>query len=105
MSEKMKNCWEIKNCGRQKGGGKVMEFGECIAARENLGHSCWAIAGTLCGDKVQGTFAEKEKICIQCIVYEQYNRLIGGEGKRIAKEFPEENIKYNAMLLNRFKNK
>ncbi len=41
------NCWEIMKCGRQKGGKKVNELGECIASKEGMGHSCWAVAGTL----------------------------------------------------------
>ncbi|OIP23129.1 hypothetical protein AUK22_10000 [bacterium CG2_30_54_10] len=53
----MKNCWEIKKCGRETGGPKSKELGVCVAAREELGHSCWMIAGTLCGGAVQGSVA------------------------------------------------
>ena len=35
----------------------------------NAGRACWAIAGTFCGGKVQGTFAEKEKSCLACAFY------------------------------------
>lgn len=101
----MKNCWEFKNCGREKGGQKVDELGECIASIEGLGHSCWAIAGTLCGGAVQGSVAQKEKNCMACEVYKLYHRLIGTEGKRIATELPEEQEKYNAMLRDRTKRK
>ena len=59
MGERLENCWEILNCGRERGGPNVMELGECIAAKQGLGHSCWAIAGTLCGGTVQGRGAEK----------------------------------------------
>ena len=60
------NCWEFKKCGRQPGGAKTQELGECPASTnvkadgmnsgKNGGRSCWAIAGTLCGGKVQGSF-------------------------------------------------
>lgn len=75
-----KNCWEYKNCGRQPGGAKVLEFGVCAASLEtrvsginsgtNGGRACWAITGTLCGGKVQGTFASKLANCMQCEFYQ-----------------------------------
>ncbi|MCL7489018.1 MAG: hypothetical protein M8357_12695 [Desulfobulbaceae bacterium] len=74
-----KNCWEYKQCGRQPGGVKAGELGICPAADENAaegincgskgGRSCWALAGTLCGGKVQGTFASKLANCMQCDFY------------------------------------
>ena len=73
------NCWEFKECGRETGGENVAEFGVCPAYEEarlngvhggrNAGRSCWVIAGTFCGDKVQGTFAQKEKTCLVCDFY------------------------------------
>lgn len=70
------NCWELKKCGREPNGEKVREFGVCPAATDasangsnggiNGGRICWAIAGTFCGGKVQGTFAQKEVVCIAC---------------------------------------
>jgi hypothetical protein len=70
------NCWEHKKCGRQPGGPKVAELGVCAAATSaradgmNHGHmggrACWVIAGTLCGGKVQGTFAAKLPNCMAC---------------------------------------
>lgn len=55
------NCWEWKKCGRQEGGAKVAELGVCPAAGAdridgancglNGGRACWALAGTLCGEK------------------------------------------------------
>lgn len=70
------NCWEYKKCGREPGGAKVKELGVCPVFTEkrtdnlncgkNGGRACWAIAGTLCGDKVQGTFAFKLSTCLQC---------------------------------------
>ena len=70
------NCWEFKKCGREPGGAKVSELGVCPAtidsssdglnSGENGGRICWAVAGTFCGGKVQGTFAEKQVSCMIC---------------------------------------
>jgi hypothetical protein len=32
--------------------------------KDNAGRICWAIAGTFCGDKVQGDFAQKSVSCM-----------------------------------------
>ncbi len=74
-----KNCWEYKGCGRERGGKKAHELGVCPAAtNEELdtvhdgtmaGRACWVIAGSLCGGKVQGTFAEKLTNCLRCDFY------------------------------------
>jgi hypothetical protein len=74
------NCWEFKKCGREPGGTKVQELGVCAAATEkktdgmnggkNGGRACWAIAGTLCGDAVQGEFAAKYGNCMKCEFYQ-----------------------------------
>lgn len=73
------NCWEFKKCGRELNGAHEVEFGICPAYEErrlhgihgglNGGRACWAIAGTMCGGKVQGTYAEKEKNCLVCDFY------------------------------------
>jgi hypothetical protein len=73
------NCWEILQCGREEGGTKVEELGRCLATKDGLGNGvnagkcsgriCWAIAGTLCGGEVQGTFAKKRKSCLLCPMY------------------------------------
>ena len=75
------NCWEWKKCGRQPGGEKVKELGVCPAAAEsrvngvhaglNAGRACWAVAGTLCGGQVQGTFAAKLPNCMRCDFYQR----------------------------------
>lgn len=74
------NCWEFKKCGREEGGAKAGELGVCPAASltcidgtnrgKNGGRACWAIAGTLCGGKVQGTFADKHMNCMECDFFE-----------------------------------
>jgi coenzyme F420-reducing hydrogenase beta subunit len=76
----IQNCWEYKKCGREIGGTKTKELGECPAATatkgnglnrgKNGGRACWAIAGTLCGGKVQGSFAMKVSNCLQCEFYQ-----------------------------------
>lgn len=75
------NCWEFKRCGRQAGGAKAGELGVCKAAAEtrahglndgvNGGRACWALAGTLCGGVVQGSFASKISNCMACDFYKQ----------------------------------
>jgi methyl-accepting chemotaxis protein len=72
QDDRRPNCWEVKNCGRQEGGPKVAEFGVC-PAYPNHGHSCAALDGTLCGGKVQGTFADKLRNCIRCNFYNSEN--------------------------------
>ena len=86
------NCWEFKKCGRQPGGAKASELGVCAAASErrlgganggtNGGRVCWYVAGTLCGGKVQGTFATKLTNCMQC---EFYKSVLQEEGVGVAK--------------------
>ncbi|MBU0729070.1 MAG: hypothetical protein KKE17_01255 [Proteobacteria bacterium] len=76
MSKKKLNCWEFKKCGREPGGENVITLGVCPASTEksmdgihrgdNAGRSCWIIAGTYCGGKVQGNFAAKLENCTKC---------------------------------------
>ena len=82
------NCWQFKKCGRQIGGEKFGELGACPAATEEAadgincgnkgGRTCWALAGTLCGGKVQGIFATKLSNCMQC---DFYRLVLDEEGK------------------------
>lgn len=70
------NCWEYKKCGREPGGINFKTLGVCPAATEirvnglnggkNGGRACWALTGTLCEGKIQGTFAAKLGSCIKC---------------------------------------
>jgi hypothetical protein len=74
-----KNCWQFKNCGREPGGVKTAELGICSATiyeqyngknnGKNAGRYCWKVAGTLCGGKVQGTYAQKLMNCVACDFY------------------------------------
>jgi hypothetical protein len=73
------NCWEVKRCGREPGGSKTRDLGVCPAATNTKatglnrgsygGRACWAIGGTLCGGKVQGSFASKMVSCMECEFY------------------------------------
>jgi hypothetical protein len=83
------NCWEIKKCGREKGGKMSAEMGVCPAADDsacnginsgkNGGRICWAVAGTFCGGKVQGDFAQKSVSCMSCEVFKQVKSEEGSE--------------------------
>ena len=77
------NCWEFKKCGREPGGAKARELGICPATQADLssvnggtraGRICWAVAGTLCGGKIQGTFAQKAVNCMVCEFYQTVKR-------------------------------
>jgi hypothetical protein len=73
------NCWEHKNCGREPEGINAFELGVCPATVEksldgthggkNAGRACWAVGGSMCGGKVQGTFAQKYGNCVICDFY------------------------------------
>ena len=103
MGTGLLNCWEIKKCGRQKAGKKVYKLGECIASKEGMGHSCWAVSGTLCFGKIQGTFAEKIDFCTSCEVYHLYNRSSGKLGKLVQTMYPEEDAQYKDIILKLYK--
>ncbi len=94
----LKNCWELKSCGREKGGAKSAELGVCPAYPE-FGHSCWGILRTLCGDKVQGTFAEeKRRNCVVCSVYQLFNRNTGELREEVKSAYPVEMKKFDEIL-------
>jgi hypothetical protein len=86
--EKKANCWEVMNCGREPGGKNVPEMGICPASVEtrldginggkNGGRSCWAITGTLCEGKVQGSYAVKMESCLFCDFYKRVSEEEGG---------------------------
>jgi hypothetical protein len=80
---KKRNCWEIKQCGREPGGSKAY-LGICPSAVEsaldgahggtNAGRSCWVVAGTQCGGQEQGTFAHKYHNCEKCDFYQMVKK-------------------------------
>lgn len=82
------NCWEFKKCGREVNGSNIHELGICPSALQDKGNGihdginggriCWAVAGTLCQGRVQGSFAAKIKDCGQC---DFYARVSAEEGR------------------------
>ncbi len=92
MPQERQNCWEHMNCEREPGGGKAAELGICPAADDtsfdrinsgrNAGRICWAVAGTFCGGKVQGAFAEKRISCISCDFFEKVQKEEGDTNSR-----------------------
>jgi len=70
------NCWEFMHCERQPGGRKEKELGTCPVTIEReldgahggigAGRACWAVVGSFCGGKIQGTYAAKLKDCSKC---------------------------------------
>jgi CRP-like cAMP-binding protein len=79
MERERQNCWEYMKCGRQPEGDKVAELGICAAATDTSydgihsgkcgGRICWAVAGTFCGGRAQGSFVDKRGTCLNCDFY------------------------------------
>jgi hypothetical protein len=90
------NCWEFKKCGREENGSRCKELGVCPAYSENridglhngknAGRACWAVAGTLCGNKVQGGFGQKVIECMNCEFYKKVWKEEQGEGYKSPSE-------------------
>jgi hypothetical protein len=66
------NCWAFTKCGREGGGIRSKELGVCPVWPGN-GKQCARVAGTLCGGRVQGTFAKKLGDCHRCDFYQSVN--------------------------------
>ncbi|MHA2280507.1 MAG: two-CW domain-containing protein [Promethearchaeota archaeon] len=90
-----KNCWEVMGCEWQPEGMKIEELGVCpsvvdrrfdgIHNGKNAGRTCWMIAGTLCGGKVQGNYAQKYQSCIECGFYKLVKKEEGLEFKMLVR--------------------
>jgi hypothetical protein len=97
---KRMNCWEVKACGRQPGGENTEALGVCPAALSGKwdgvnqgdrgGRFCWAVAGTFCGGKVQGTFAKKFVDCLTCVFLKQVQEEEGREFKLTLQDAEDE---------------
>ncbi len=95
------NCWEFKKCGREPGGAKVNELGVCPSTVEiklhgthggkKAGRACWIVAGSFCGGKVQGSFAQKYGNCVKCDFFQK------------VKEEEKENYELSATLLSKLR--
>lgn len=57
-------CWEFMQCGRDK------DNSVKCPAYPHFGRACWAVAGTLCTGKIQGTFAQKIDDCRKCAFFQ-----------------------------------
>lgn len=87
---KKQNCWEYTKCGRGPEGEKVTELGTCPASQpgegeglnggKDRGRICWAVAGSYCGEHVQGTFAQKLDNCMTC---EFFTGVLAEEGDNL----------------------
>ncbi len=76
MVKKRLNCWEYHGCGREPGGKNIKDSGVCPVASDKTfdginsgkcaGRFCWAVAGTFCYGKHQGSYVEKQASCQSC---------------------------------------
>lgn len=83
------NCWEFFACAREPNGARVCELGICPATTDtrcdginggkNGGRLCWCVTGTLCGGKVQGSFARKKMTCFECSFLQRVRQEQGNE--------------------------
>ena len=81
MTSAKVNCWEHLQCGREPGGPRSGEFGPCPAATDtgcdgmndgrNAGRFCWAVPGTMCSGKIDGTYEEKIADCQDCSFFQR----------------------------------
>jgi hypothetical protein len=72
------NCWEVMKCGREDCPAMTSAGADGVHQGKNAGRACWAVTGTLCHGQVQGIFAAKLGLCMQCKFYQQ---VITEEGK------------------------
>ena len=78
------NCWEFQKCGREPGGARIKGDGLCPSATEtsanginggkNAGRICWAIAGTLSNEKIEGTLAREKFSCLNCDFFKSVSK-------------------------------
>ncbi|MFZ2198778.1 MAG: ATP-binding protein [Thermodesulfovibrionales bacterium] len=68
-----RKCWEYMKCGRDK------DCSMKCPAYPNFGRICWAVAGTFCEGKIQGTFAQKYEDCKKCEFYQKMRKQTAGQ--------------------------
>jgi hypothetical protein len=86
-TKRLPNCWEFKQCGRERGGIRAERLGVCPAATEaqfsgtnrgiNAGRYCWRVAGTFCEGQVDGFFATGLLSCAHCDFYQSVQEAEG----------------------------
>lgn len=82
MVSHKRNCWEFMNCGRNIAGSINESVCPAVGAESldgahgglNGGRACWVVAGTFCGGRVQGMYAEKYRDCMGCDFYKAVRR-------------------------------
>ena len=74
----MKRCWEYKKCGNEN----------CVVYKNYkdsaLVPHCWYVAGTLCGGKVQGEYAQKIGNCCKCEYFNYIKELTALKKQTVA---------------------
>ena len=79
-------CREFKNCGWEPWGTKLpnwayaplpQRYPRTVSMGQLRGPCLLVLAGTLCGKKVQGTFASKLANCLQCEFYRKVRDEVG----------------------------
>ncbi len=87
---KAMNCWEFRNCGREKGGLMVPILGECPVASllkfdglndgVGAGRACWMVGDSEC----QRTCLKGRRTCYDC---EFYKRVVFEQDKQVRFKF------------------
>ena len=65
------NCWESLKCAKETCPAHSEKRLDGVHGGTNAGRACWAVAGTRCGGKVQGNYAQKLGNCMRCDFYQQ----------------------------------
>jgi hypothetical protein len=70
------NCWEVKQCGQERGGINAEKKGVCPVADEisahglndgiNGGRICWVVADVSCKQKISCLNTQMEDPCFSC---------------------------------------
>lgn len=77
MGTAKKNCWDHHGCHKESCAAHSETRLHGVHGGHNAGRSCWAVAGTRCGGKVQGDYAQKIGNCMKCDFYQS---VAGEEG-------------------------
>lgn len=64
-----KNCWEVMVCVSEECPAHSEKRLNGVHGGVNAGRTCWVVAGTRCGGKVQGNHAQKIGNCMKCDFY------------------------------------
>ncbi len=91
-------------CRKNVSGFTSDEFGVCPAVTcktlngvhggINGGRACWMVTGTMCGNKIQGSYQYKAESCIQCIFFHHVKK---EEGKKYVR--PETLLKMAETII------